>query len=107
MGAIGEVQVGPSPASFKFNVAVFQRAREAQQRVYWHFGSWYAFLKLTSFGGKSSKWVERSNQRWSRFLCNVFGDCHIVYGSFNRDNCCHRNEIPWHCRCRASTSASS
>lgn len=85
-----------------------RRARACRQQVFWQLTDLYKYLQLSCFKNTPSKWIFNSAPRWAAFFQEVFGTGgHINFGTYWRQDCGKRGEMPWWCRCLPSTCAST
>ena len=102
------VGVGPSNAQASFSVYVLFKARTSKLSIYWSFGSMYSFLRLSTYKGAPSNWVQHCHEQWRQRVLHVLGSGHFIMGSYLREGMeGAKASMPFRDRCLPTTSAST
>ena len=102
--AVITIGVGDSNAEVDRNVSIFLRPRTGNSFCYIDMVSIYAALKLNSYEGYGSRWVNKTYHKWLSKIkeCMVgFEDELFVHSlhAAEKEQATKKNEMPWERRC--------
>ena len=107
--AVITIGVGDASAEIVLNVSIFRRPRTGNSFCYIDMESVYTALKLTSYGGYASRWVNKTYNKWLTKIkeCMLgFDDELFVHSlhSAEKEQATKKNDVPWERRCLNSGS---
>ena len=102
-----KLRMGCSNAHVNLKCSIFREPRHVGLRVFFSVHDFYTALGMTSYQGQPSFWANKRRPAWISWLESSFPGPMFIYSTrVNADNKKWK-DVPWHCRCVSSMSAST